>query len=213
MQIKNIIFDLGGVLLNLDIGRTEAAFSALVGNKETHRRLYQRLVEERFLEDFETNAVDADTFTKRMQQMNPHSLTPMQIHTAWSAMLLDFPAPRLELLRQLKAAGYRLFLLSNINSIHLRDVYTILQESHNMQAEEFDALFERPYYSHLIGRRKPALDTYHFVINDAGLRAEETLFFDDNPENIIGAQRAGLLAHLHPSNGDIAQTVAQFVKF
>lgn len=213
MNIKNIIFDLGGVLLNLDIGRTEAAFAALVGSREAHRRLYHRLIEEKFLEHFETNAVNAEEFTKRMQQLNPHTVTPMQIQTAWSAMLLDFPSERLALLRKLREAGYRIFLLSNINSIHLRDVYGILEESHGLSAGEFDALFEKPYYSHLIQRRKPDVDTYKFVLEDANIRPSETLFIDDNPHNIIGAQRAGLLAYLHPANGLIEQSVRQFVKF
>jgi FMN phosphatase YigB (HAD superfamily) len=213
MKIKNIIFDLGGVLLNLDIGRTDAAFAALVGSREVFRKLYTRLIEERFLENFETNAVDAETFTKKMQQINPHSVTTTQVHTAWSAMLLDFPPQRLQLLRQLREAGYKLYLLSNINTIHLRDVYEIIKETHGLGADEFDALFDKAYYSHLIGRRKPDTATYQYVIDHAELRPEETIFFDDNPHNILGAQRAGLLAQLHPANGNIAQTVAQFLQF
>jgi glucose-1-phosphatase len=213
MKIKNIIFDLGGVLLNLDIGRTDAAFAALVGSREVFRKLYTRLIEERFLEDFETNAVDAETFTKKMQQINPHSVTTTQVHTAWSAMLLDFPPQRLQLLQQLRQAGYQLYLLSNINTIHLRDVYEIIKNTHGLSAEDFDALFDKTYYSHLIGRRKPNTETYQYVIEHAELRPEETIFFDDNPQNILGAQQAGLFAQLHPANGDIVQTVAQFVKF
>ncbi len=213
MQIKNVLFDLGGVLLNLDISRTEAAFEGLVGNRALHRKLYTRLVEEGFLEDFERGAVDTEGFTKKMQQINPYTIMPAQVHAAWSAMLLDFPVERLDLLQRLKNAGYRIFLLSNINTIHLRDVYEIVKLQHGLDAADFDAIFERAYYSHQIKRRKPDVETYQFVCEDAQISPNDTLFIDDNAQNIIGAQRAGLLSHLHATNSSLERTLRHFLDF
>ena len=213
MKIKNIIFDLGGVLLNLDVMRTNAAFAALVGNTEIQQKLFQRLNEEGFWANYEIGALDTDEFIERIQNANPNTITAAQIQTAWSAMLLDFPKERIEFLRKLKAQGFKLFLLSNINYIHLRDVYAIVQKQHGLSASEFDALFDKVYYSHLIQKRKPDLATYQFVLDDANINPQETLFFDDLPSNILAAQRCGILAQLHPCNGDIEKTISQFIQF
>lgn len=213
MKIQNIIFDLGGVLLNLDPLRTHAAFGALVGNIDTQARLHQRLVEENFWTDYEIGAIDTEEFIKRIQQINPNTITAAQIQTAWSAMLLDFPAKRIELLRKLRASGFKLFLLSNINSIHLRDVYAIVNKQHALSAAQFDGLFDKVYYSHLIKRRKPDLSTYEYVLADANINPKETLFFDDLAGNVLAAQQVGILGQLHTANGDIEKTISQFVKF
>jgi putative hydrolase of the HAD superfamily len=200
-NIKNIIFDLGAVLLNLDMLKTDAAFEALVGDKKTHEWIRQKLYDRALFSKFETNEILELEFVQTIKSFNPSPLNDEQINQAWSAMLLDFPLERIELLKKLKEKGYRLFLLSNINSIHLRDVYTIIQKEHGNL--DFDALFDKAYYSHLIGRRKPDPATYQFVLNDAGIKAAETLFIDDNADNIEGAASTGIRAVHHIANGDI----------
>lgn len=204
--VKNILFDLGGVLINLDIGRTEAAFAALVGDRAQHRSIYRELLEKRVFEHFETDTVDEAGFIEAIHQHNPLPITDNQIRTAWSAMLLDLPAERLELLRWLRDEGYRIFLLSNINSIHLRDFYSIVEQQHGI---DFDALFDKTYYSHLIRRRKPDPTTYQFVLDDAGLLAPETLFIDDNADNVIGAQSIGIQTIHHVANGDTVRVIRE----
>jgi len=119
----------------------------------------------------------------------------------------------LQVLQRLKDAGYRIFLLSNINTIHLRDVYDILKLQHGLEPADFDAIFERAYYSHLIGRRKPDVETFHFVCEDARIDCAETLFIDDNAQNVLGAQRAGLLSYLHATNSSLERSLRQFLQF
>lgn len=199
--IKNIIFDLGAVLLNLDMERTDAAFAELVGDSEQHAWIRSELYKRGLFTKFETNEVLELEFVETIKAYNPHPLSDAQVRKAWSAMLLDMPEERIELLRQLRKAGYRLYLLSNINSIHLDDVYAIIREQHGDL--DFDALFDKPYYSHLIGRRKPDRATFGFVLADADLKPDETLFIDDNADNVQAAAALGIKTIHHPANSDI----------
>lgn len=212
-MIKNIIFDLGGVLLNLDTQRTFAAFANLVGDQQIHEQLMRQLAAERVFERFETNELPESEFVSYLQRINPTAVTTADICKAWSAMLLDFPAERLAMLRSLRERGYRVFLLSNINSIHLRDVYAIMETTYQLTNQDFDNLFEKPYYSHLIQQRKPNPATFEYILNDVGLLASETLFIDDIADNVAGALLAGLHAVQHPANSDIAQTVESALNF
>jgi glucose-1-phosphatase len=207
MNIKNIIFDLGAVLFNLDFGRTEAAFAALLGQKAGQKQLYQQLIQEKFLEKFETGHVTEEEFIQKMQKLNPNPVNAAQICTAWSAMLLDLPKERLDLLEKIKSRGYNLFLLSNINVVHLRDFYETIAQTHQMKPADFDGIFKQVFYSHLIQHRKPAVFTYEFVLQQANILASETVFIDDNADNIKGAQQAGLFTYLHPANGDLRKTL------
>lgn len=207
MQIKNIIFDLGAVLFNLDFGRTEAAFAALAGMPAQDNKFYKQLIQEKTLEKFETGDIGEEEFIQKMQQICPYPIAANQILVAWSAMLLNFPTERLALLEKIKSKGYKIFLLSNINVVHLRDFYSVMKSSHDLNADDFDAMFEQVFYSHLIRKRKPEPETYQWVLKQANILASETVFIDDNSHNIQGAQAAGLAAFRHPANGDLQKTL------
>ena len=107
-------------------------------------------------------------------------------------MIIDFPVERIRLLENLKK-HYRTFLLSNTNEIHLLSYSALLKRLHGV---ELDSLFEKAYYSHLIGLRKPKPDIFEYVLKQQGLKAKETLFIDDLEENIKAAQRVGLQTYL-----------------
>jgi len=208
-NIKNIIFDLGAVLLNLDFSRTDAAFADLVGGQNKFQTIRQALFEKDIFDKFETNEIQEEEFIATFKAYNEHPLTDGQVRMAWSAMLLDLPRERIELLKELRIAGYQLYLLSNINSIHLYDVYEIVERTH--ENLDFDALFVKPYYSHLIGHRKPHSATYQYVIEDAGIEATETLFIDDNAANIEGAKSIGLQTIHHPANSDLKTSLSSLL--
>ncbi len=207
MQIKNIIFDLGAVLFNLDFARTSAAFAALAGQPVENSPFYEKLIQAQTLEKFETGDISEAEFVAAMQAVCPYPVAAAQILVAWSAMLLDLPAQRLDLLKKIKAKGYKIYLLSNINVVHLRDFYAIVEKQNGISLGEFDAIFEQVFYSHLIGRRKPAASTYTWVLQQANIAATETIFIDDNLPNIKGAQAAGLAAYRQPANGDLQKTL------
>lgn len=208
--IKNIIFDLGGVLIHLEPKWTEAAFCALVGDKREYARIAALLQDENIFDDFETGKIGEAAFIEALQKYNPNPVTRAQLETAWNAMLLDIPESGLNLVRDLQNQGYKVYLLSNTNSIHLTEFKKIAREENGIT--NFDALFDKAYYSHLIGSRKPHAEPFEYVLEDAGLVAAETLFIDDNAPNLVGARLAGIHTLLHPANTDIAAHLNLFLQ-
>ncbi|HVI49231.1 MAG TPA: HAD family phosphatase [Chitinophaga sp.] len=192
--IKNIIFDLGGVILNINYKLTSEAFKAL--GVENFDELYTQFHGSSLFNNLETGHVSVEEFLKEIRQHVPETVTDAQICDAWNAMLLDFPLQRLQLLQQLRN-HYGLFLLSNTNAIHLDAFNRILMESRGIPS--LATFFDRAYYSHLMGQRKPDKEAYQMVLDENGLKAEETLFIDDTQPNIKGARAMGLQTiHLLP---------------
>lgn len=188
--LKNIIFDLGGVLLNIDYKKTAKAFSDLgVSNFE---KMYDQFSADELFEKLETGHITQDYFFRAMHA-RIDSLTPQIITKAWNAMLLDFRLDSLMFLEKL-AGKYNLYLLSNTNIIHKTNFDTLFtRETGNRSIDDY---FKKAYYSHLIGLRKPNTDVFDFVLRDAGLKAGETLFIDDSSNNIEGARSLGIKTHL-----------------
>lgn len=179
MAIKNLLFDLGAVVLNLDQEKTLRAFKRLGADLDMLN------TESTLFTDFEIGKVTAENFVHTLQTKLKGNASKEEIIAAWNAMLLDLPTFRIDMLKELKKE-YRLFLLSNTNSIHIESVYA----EHGKQV--FSDLFEKCYLSHEIGHRKPHVECYKFVLEDAKIKACETVFIDDNKANIKGAEQAGL---------------------
>ena len=200
-SVKNIIFDLGGVLIHLDIAKTEQALRCLSGSEKEYYETSEALVKSGLFENLETNDISEDEFISTLiKHMNP-STKKYQVTAAWNAMLITIPKQGLKLIEELKMKGYRLFVLSNTNSIHLREFRKIAEREHGLV--DFDALFDKTYYSHIVELRKPHREIFDFVLNDADLIPEETLFIDDNQENLIGAQKTGMNTLLNEPNADV----------
>jgi len=185
--IKHIIFDLGGVILNLDYQRTYKAFEEL-GIKD-FTGLYNQYQATRLFDDLETGRVSPEEFLQAMRVHVHPEVTDQQIIDAWNAMLLDFPLQRLQLLQQLQL-HYDIYLLSNTNAIHLEKFNHILQESRGIPS--LDVFFNKTYYSHLMGYRKPEKEAYQLIIDNHGLNPAATVFIDDTLPNIEGAKAVGL---------------------
>lgn len=192
--IRHIIFDLGGVLLNIDYKRTEQAFvDAGITN---FGELYGQLKQTEIFDKLETGEISRDEFIARMQAAGKVPITEEQIVHAWNAMLLDFPLRRLQILQQLRLY-HDLFLLSNTNEIHEEAFNKILMSSHGMP--NLGVFFDRVYLSHRIRMRKPDVEVFEHVLKENGLKAEHTLFIDDSPQHIEGAKLAGIRTiHLEP---------------
>ncbi len=184
---QHLLFDLGGVIINLEPKRTAMAFAQLSGmDVETVSR---HLKEIDLFGKYEVGEWNDEEFREAVRKLLQIELTDAQLDKAWNAMLLDIPPMRIELLKRLRSK-FNLFLLSNTNNIHLTEVNRILHRTTGIKVLE--DLFDRTFYSHLIGRSKPTPATYQFVLEQAGITASETLFLDDNAENILGAQQSGL---------------------
>ncbi|WP_300601503.1 HAD family phosphatase [Niabella sp.] len=190
-MIKNVIFDFGGVLLNLDFKRSFAAFEAL-GFDDFEDKFSQYKAAPIF-QELEKGLIAAPAFYEGLRSLLKKPIPDAQLEQAWNAMLLDYRKPSLDFLIPL-ASKYNLFLLSNTNQIHYDHFSKTLKEE--TVYPSLESFFTKAYYSHDIKRRKPDIDTYAFVLEDAEIAASETLFIDDSFTNLPTAQELGIQTHL-----------------
>ena len=186
-EIKNVIFDLGGVIINLSTQTTVKQFAALGGISE--EEVNQQMMQSREFHDYEKGLVTDAEFRKIVRHKLRVSASDTEIDRCWNAMLLDIPVARIELLETLKTK-YRIFLLSNTNEIHLTCFNGIVREL--TSRDSLDVFFERAYYSHRMKMRKPDREIYETVLQENELKAGETIFLDDNLSNLAGAESCGI---------------------
>jgi glucose-1-phosphatase len=185
--IKNLIFDLGGIIINIDFQLTFEAFAKASG-KDVLSTI-KKFEEEKIFARFEKGDYSERELRFLINKELNTSLSDDVIDRAWNALLMDIPMPRIEMLKEL-AEDHRLYLLSNTNSIHISVINKILHQTCGI--EKLDLLFDRVYYSYEIKMAKPDVQIYEFVLRDNDLKAGETLFIDDNADNIRGAAKAGI---------------------
>jgi FMN phosphatase YigB (HAD superfamily) len=185
--IKNLIFDLGGIIINIDFQLTFEAFAKASG-KDVLSTI-KKFEEEKIFARFEKGDYSERELRFLINKELNTSLSDDIIDRAWNALLMDIPMSRIEMLKEL-AKDHRLYLLSNTNSIHISAVNKILLRTCGI--ESLDLLFERVYYSYEIKMAKPDVQIYEFVLRDNDLKAGETMFIDDNADNIKGAAKAGI---------------------
>jgi putative hydrolase of the HAD superfamily len=189
--VKNIIFDLGGVLINLNYQLTRKAFEDL--GVEDFDAFYTQHKANPLFENLEVGAIEPEAFYEALKEATGLTFSNDQLETAWNAMLLDFPIERLLWLDQIKNK-YNIYLFSNTNAIHYKAFTSIYAQTAPLIGlnTDFNHFFKTAYYSHTLGQRKPELAAFEAVIQDAKLDPAQTLFIDDTISNIEGAQKAGL---------------------
>ena len=192
---KNIIFDLGGVVLNLDIPRTIKAFENL--GVTDFGESYNQLAQTPLFDQFDKGLIDEEAFFAGLKTEFALSQPTEELVQAWNAMLLDFPGYRLQQLLAYKQ-HYRTFLLSNTNETHIKVFEKTLADAHG--AENLADFFHQVYYSCRINRRKPDTEIFEFVLAENGLTAEETIFIDDTIIHVQAAKKVGIHA-LHLAKG------------
>ncbi len=186
-NIKNIIFDLGNVLLNLDFDKSIKAFNKLglkedvIDEKQTHA--------DKVFYELSIGKVSPAEFRDRIRKLLQNSeITDAEIDHAWNALVLDVPEHRVEMLKKLQSR-FGIFLFSNTNPIHIEKLSA---EFSNQYQIEFSSLFDNVFYSHEIQKYKPDVTSYLKVIELAGIDPSKSLFIDDLKPNIEGAEKAGL---------------------
>jgi len=193
-----IIFDLGGVLLNIDYQSSKLAFEALgVDDFDLH---FSQLSQSHLFDRFETGKISAANFRDEIKKESQIECSDMQIDDAWNAMLLDFPIHRIELLEEL-ARNVPLYLFSNTNEIHI----SIFKERLKRLGlkKRFESAFKHLYYSYELGLRKPHPEGFNYILTENKLTPSKTLFIDDSPQHIEGAKKTGLQSYLLPPDQDI----------
>lgn len=196
-NLKNIIFDYGNVIFEINFKRTQnALLQAGITNPEA---FFAHKSHNQLFDDFETNAISASEFRAGIRAAAQNStLTDQQIDDVWNSLLVGVSANNHEVLLEMKGK-YRTFLLSNNNEIHYNWIINHIKENYNI--DNYDNYFEKAYFSHLIKLRKPNLNIFEQVIKENNLNPAETLFIDDSPQHIAGAKKAGLhtlLMDVHP---------------
>ncbi|MBK9190224.1 MAG: HAD family phosphatase [Crocinitomicaceae bacterium] len=197
--ISAIIFDLGGVILNLDYNLTVEAFRNL--GKENFDQLYAQSHQDKIFDRFETGEISAPEFRNYMRGFYEKPISDFQIDNAWNAMLLDLPKHRVTFLEKI-AKQKRIFLFSNTNEIHF-DAFRKKIAGDFGTPDLLESLMEKTYYSHLAGRRKPNVDAFQLVIDNHKLNPAETLFIDDSIQHIEGAKKLGIQT-IHLTGTDIS---------
>jgi putative hydrolase of the HAD superfamily len=186
-NINAIIFDLGGVILNIDYSLTRQAFENS-GITNFHEMYSQAEADELF-EKLETGTITESDFYVAFNKRIPAAMDHNEIKVNWNAMLLTFREKSLDFLDKIKSK-YKLFLLSNTNHIHLREFDKIYYK--NPRIQPFEKLFDNAYYSCNIGLRKPNANIYEFVLRENNLQPGQTLFIDDSIQNVMAAENVGL---------------------
>lgn len=203
-EIKNIIFDLGGVIINLDIPRTISEFNKL--SLKPFESIYTQLQQSPIFDLFDKGQISESDFFLQLKDHLKEGVTEEQMINAWNAMLLDFPIHRLQLLSALKS-NYRIFLLSNTNETHIAQLESDLYKEHGYN--NLEPFFEKVYYSCRIGMRKPDSEIFEFVLNQNNLKAAETVFVDDSPQHIAGAVKTGIQSYLLSKDKDVSDLITQ----
>ncbi|MDB5086589.1 MAG: haloacid dehalogenase [Mucilaginibacter sp.] len=191
-NIKNIIFDYGNVIFSLDFIKGQQAWKDL--GIADPGQFYGHRVQDKVFDAFERGEIAADEFRDYIRKkLNNPNLTDQQINNAWNCMLVGIPKGNNELLAELKPK-YRTFLLSNINPIHYDYIMDYLKTDFGFEGN--DHLFEKTYYSHLTGKRKPEAEIFEQVLNENNLNPAETLFIDDSPQHLETAKKLGIKTYL-----------------
>lgn len=190
-KFEAIIFDLGGVIIDLSYQRTAAAFVEL--GLKNFDDIYSKAKQSNLFDDFEKGIMSEVGFRSELKRHLPQNTTVTQIDHAWNAMLLDIPVQRVEFIKQV-GAKYRIFLLSNTNRIHVKAFTKMADEI--LGANNFLSIFEKSYLSCEMGMRKPDAEIFEKVLSDNNLDRSKTLFIDDSIQHVEGALKIGLKGEL-----------------
>ena len=189
-MIKNIIFDFGNVIIDINPSATEQKFIDLFTPEGAFM-----VKSSGILEKYEVGGMQESVFLDLLSGYAPPSVSREDIKGAWNKMLLFIPKERLALLLDLKKQ-FNTYLLSNTNATHMNWIYDYLADEHDINDWD-EKYFHKAYYSHIMEKRKPNSDIFHQVLEEQNLIPEETLFIDDNSENIATARRVGIHGVLH----------------
>jgi len=196
-KISTIVFDLGGVLLNIKPELSHNAFKALGLHDDS-------LIEKEYEKGgifnlLEKGKISEKEFRKTISTYLAPETTNLDIDNAWNSMLLDFTKERIDLLNRL-SKKFNIYLLSNTNSIHCGCFNQELKKTRGILVDD---LFIKAFYSHEMCERKPESERYKKRFNELEIDASEILFVDDLEVNVKVAKEIGINAiHLDLEKGE-----------
>ena len=196
-KVDALLFDLGGVLIDVDYHKTIDAFAQL--GVQNPSDLYNQFGQNQLFDQYEKGEVSSKFFLEQLKTLTKIDTIESDIVIAWNAMIGDFPTEKLDFIAELSQHN-PCFLLSNTNEIHLKKAIENLQKT---AFKNIDDLFIKCYYSHIIGKRKPEVETFKWVVDQMGMEANKVLFIDDSPQHIEGAKKAGLQVIYYKEASDL----------
>ena len=186
-MIKNLIFDFGGVIYDIDHNISKLAFESL--GIEQFEKQYGHEKQSLLFEKLERGEIGENEFRLTLKKYLPKNTSDQKIDKAWCALLIGFDKKKIDLLEKL-GETYKLFLLSNTNIIHTRQFMNELNAY-----KDFKSLFTDVWFSYEKGKRKPEKEFYVNLLNQYHLEAKECLFIDDLDVNIEAAKQLGIQTH------------------
>lgn len=207
--IKNIIFDLGGVLYKIDYDKTFVQLGILLGHDLTVGQWpdwFKLLVFK-----YETGKISTEGFLLGLQMKSLSKPVPQgnDLVKAWNSMLIGWEDQVFDMLEYLYQE-YNLFILSNINPLHAQQLEYSLSKMNGITG--LSKWIKGIYFSHLMGMRKPESGCFEVIIRENNLLPGETLFVDDYPKNILGAQEIGLQCVVHNPNENIYKKIKKYTE-
>lgn len=203
-NIKNIIFDLGGVIINLDIEKTIAEFNKIAGVK--FEDYYTQAKQSELFNLLDKGKISEENFFLKLKEEIKFSGTNEKLLYAWNSMLLDIPEKRLDVLVKAKQK-YTTFLLSNTNETHIKVFERNLYLEHGVK--NFEDYFDKVYYSCRMNMRKPDKEIFEQVLKENNLVPEETVFIDDSIQHVKGAGDCGINSYLLPKNMEVGDLLKE----
>lgn len=206
-NIKNLLFDFGGVIVSLNKQNAINRFKEIgVSNIEDYLGEFRQTGI--FLE-YEEGKLDAQEFYSALRKLvGKNDITDNEIDSAWMAFLTGIPEYKFRMLKDLRKK-YNVYLLSNTNPSIMKWAKS---NSFSPEGESIEAFFDKCYLSYEIGCAKPDKEIYEYIIKDSGMNPAETLFFDDGKTNIEVAQKLGFQVHLTDQNEDLNKVIEQIEK-
>lgn len=186
-QAKNIIFDLGAVIINISPETVVDAFKKTYSGDFDSQ--YQQLVDSGVFEDYEVENVNSAQFLAAIYDAMGGQFSLEEIEAIWNKMLLDIPSKRIAILQQQKKEK-RTFLCSNTNEIHIDVINQYIKDEFNING--LAPLFEKVYLSYKLGIRKPNPKIFELILTQNKLNPAETIFIDDSAEHIKSAKKLGI---------------------
>ena len=195
-MIKNLILDMGGVILDVDYNMIFKGFASLgIKNLET---FFTQQTQLPLVDDFEVGKITPNEFRQGVRDLTKTNISDKDIDFVWNSMVLGVRKDDILLIKELRNKYEKIYLFSNTNEIHMEYVKNLFLE--NMGFDVLNEMFDKVYLSNEIHERKPNVSAFNFVANDAGIDKTESLFIDDTDLNIQGAIKAGLHARLLPKD-------------
>lgn len=196
-NIRNLLFDLGNVIVDIDIDGAYARLKSLFRADAMHELIEKALL------DYECGRISTDIFINTMLSQSERRYQAIDIIEAWNSMLIGIPSYRLDMLEKLRS-NYNVYLLSNTNALHLEWIHRHVRKVHQVDSFE-KQYFDHAFYSHLVGDRKPNASLFKFITEDTFMTPALTLYMDDVQEYLDVAGKLGFETYLVKQGEEIAE--------